>query len=124
MGTSIPIAHPLVPSKLESPRTNFVTYGSIQDSLVALHVSLVTAQHRQFLRWQKQELDDTTVEKSQFSCQQRGWGISWFLHLDNISSYVGSFGSTFFTSGCTKICGDSRQLTMHVGGTEPNYSNW
>lgn len=43
--------------------------------------------------------------------------------LDSISFYVGSFDTTFFTSGCTKIYGDLRQLTMHVGGTKPNYSH-
>src|SRR6267154_6359667 len=45
-------------------------------------------------------------EKSQFFHQQCSWESSWFLHLDDISSYVGSLDSTFFPSGCAEIFGE------------------
>lgn len=55
---------------------NRVAHKGMQDSLVALHVSLVTAQHRRFLHWQRQELDDTAV-KNRCSPANNGAG---YLH--------------------------------------------
>jgi hypothetical protein len=60
---------------------NFVTYEGIQDTLVALQVSLVTAQHRQFLRWQGQELDDTTAKNCSSPASNRAWDFHGFCIL-------------------------------------------
>jgi hypothetical protein len=55
---------------------NHVAHGGMQDSLVALHVSLVTAQHHQFLHWSRRELDNMTV-KNRYSPANHGAG---YLH--------------------------------------------